>query len=146
MALGHCHPGHDDNWGAGVARRPEPSSRREQHHEAGTDHAALGVAAVLRADGALVRLDDLLRYREAKAAVGTEFLAGGALGVEAVEDRLQLALGDARTLVLDRDADEIALALGGDPDGAARRAKRDRVGDEVAEHLAEAALHAEHGE
>src|SRR5262249_25487781 len=105
------------------------SSREQGHHEAGADHAALRVTAILGADGAVVGLDDLLGDREPEAAVGAEFLAGWPLRVEPVEDRLELALGNAGTLVLDRDAHEIAVALGGNPDRTARRTERDRVGD-----------------
>src|SRR5262249_40680116 len=88
-----------------------PSSRGQEHHETSADHAAFGIPAILGADGAVVRLDDLFGDREAEAAVSAEFLPGGPLRIEAVEDRIELALGNAGTLVIDRDADEIHVAL-----------------------------------
>ena len=52
----------------------------------------LRVVPVLGPDAAAMRLDDLLRDRQAEPGMGAEFLAGRALGVEAVEDRGQLVL------------------------------------------------------
>src|SRR5258705_8838739 len=104
------------------------SSRRQAHDEGGADDGAAGTAAVLGADDAAMRLDDLLRDRQAEAGMGAEFLARRPLAVEAVEDRRELGIGDARPLVVDGDDDGILVALDGEADGAAGRAERDRVG------------------
>ena len=67
------------------------------------------VAPVLGPDPAAMRLDDLLRDRQAEPGMRAEFLAGWSLGVEAVEDRSQLVLGDARALILDPDENSTAV-------------------------------------
>ena len=51
--------------------------------------------------------------------MGAEFLARRALGVEAVEDRLQLVRRNAGALVVDRDEHAAAVAPGGEADAAA---------------------------
>src|SRR5438876_10953455 len=112
---------------------------RQLDHEASAKDAALGVPAVLDADDPMVGLDDLLGDGEAEAAVGAEFLAHGPLGIEAVEDCFELTLWNAGTFVLDGDTDEITVALGGNADRTAGWTEGDRVGDEIAEHLAKPA-------
>ena len=49
-------------------------------------------------DRAAMRTDDLPRDRQAQAGVRPEFFAARALAVKAVEDRLQLVVGDAGPL------------------------------------------------
>ena len=53
---------------------------------------------------AAMRLDDLLGDAEAETGMGAEFLAGRALGIEAVEDRFELVRRNAGALILDTDA------------------------------------------
>src|SRR5437764_12832951 len=98
------------------------SSRRQADDEAGAEDGAAGTAAILGADDAAMRLDDLLRDREAEPGMGAEFLAGGPLAVEAVEDRRKLGIGDAGPLVVDRHDHGVLVALHGEDDRAAGRA------------------------
>ena len=95
------------------------STGRQSDNEAGADQAAIDVAAVLGADAAAMCFDDLLGDGEAEPGMGPEFLAGRTLAVEALEDRFELALGDARPGILDGDHHRIAATLGGDVDGGA---------------------------
>src|SRR5262249_21909413 len=74
--------------------------------------------------------------------MGAEFLLGRPLRIEAVEDRGQLVLRDARALVLDRDQNGAAVMRGADTDFPVRRAERNRVGDHVQEYLGQATFDA----
>src|SRR6185295_14135872 len=67
--------------------------------------------------------------------VGAELLAGGALAVEAVEDRRDLVGEDAGPLVRHDGADGVAVAPHLDADLAVGRAEGQRVVDQVAEYL-----------
>ena len=97
-------------------------------------------------DGAAMRVDDLLGDGEAEPGMGAELFAGRTLAVEALEDRLELVLGDAGAFILDHHHHGIALAPRADMDGGARRAERERVDDEVAEHLDEPPFDSEFGQ
>src|SRR6266404_7281948 len=121
---------------------PRGSSCWQADDEAGAGRGALRRAPVLGPDDAAMRLDDLLRYRQAEAGMGAEFLACRPLAVEAVEDGRELAFGDAGTVVLDGDDHGSLIALYGEGDGAAGRAEGNRVGDEVAEDLDQPVLDA----
>ena len=66
--------------------------------------------AVLGADAAAMRLDDLARDREAKAGVLPEALMRP-VGVEALEDALHRLRLDARPVIVDRDLDRVAQPL-----------------------------------
>ena len=94
-----------------------------------------GVAPVLGADAAVQRLDDLPADRQAQAGMLAELLALRPLGVEPVEDVLQLGLGNAGPLVLDGEFHLAAGLAGAQPDAAVRRAERLRIADQVAQHL-----------
>ena len=97
-------------WREASSRR---SCRRQADREAGAEHhrraAGLlaGPRAVLRPDAAVVGLDDLLGDRQAEArSSGRRILAVVAVGVEALEDALELVGADAGAVVLDDDLDE----------------------------------------
>src|ERR1043165_3200709 len=90
-------------------------------------------------------LQHLFRDGQAKTGVRTEFLAGGTFRVEAIEDCFELTFRYARTLIGDRRAHGTAFTPQSHPDNAAWRAERDRVGDQVAEDLNQAAFDALHG-
>ena len=62
------------------------------------EERAGAVGAVLGADRALVRFDDLPRDREAETGVVAEMLGVGTVGIEALEDAAHVA-ADARTFV-----------------------------------------------
>src|SRR3546814_149570 len=87
-----------------------------------------------------MRFDDLLRDAETQAGVSAELLTRRPLGVEALEHGLQLALWNAGAVIRDGYHHGARLALRGESDGAAGRCEGHSVADEVAEHLAEAAL------
>src|SRR5258708_33226062 len=113
---------------------------RKPNDESRADHAAAGPAPVFGADRAAVRDNDLPRDRQAETRMGAEFFTLGAVAVEALENLLEFVVGDARPFVLDRDFHHVPVARRDQPDGAARRAERDRVDDQIAEHLAQASL------
>src|SRR6266567_6818067 len=113
---------------------------RQADQEARPAHRAMRVGAVLRPDAAAMRLDDLLRDREAEPRMRAEFLPGRPLAVEAVEDRGQLVLRDAGALVFHDDQNRPAVGGGADADLAIGRAERDGIGDDVEKDLRQAAL------
>src|SRR5258708_19310809 len=123
--------------------RGEASLHGKPHDKPRADHAAVGTAAILGANGAAMRLDDLLGHGETEPGMGAHLLAPRPLAVEALEDRFELVLGDARARILDRDHHGIAVTPRADVDGRPRRAARERVDDEVAEHLDEPSFDAE---
>ena len=67
--------------------------------------------------------------------MGAELLALGALGIEALEHGVELALGQPRPLILDGDPDERSFAPCPEGDGTIGRAEGDGVVDQVAEDL-----------
>src|SRR5579883_2907522 len=117
---------------------------RQADDEARALDLAGRVVAVLRPDSAAMGFDDLLGDGEAQARMDAEFLATRPLRVEALEDRLELAFGKPRPLVLDDGLDPIPGATGRERDGACRRTERYRVFDQVAEHLRKAPLQPAH--
>ena len=98
---------------------------------------------VLGDDAAVVRLDDLLGDRQAEAGVLAEGLLLGAVGVEALEDPLELVGADARAVVLDHDLERIGLAPHDDAHDAVLAAEGAGIVDQVVEDLAEPAVVAE---
>src|SRR4029079_5012439 len=96
---------------------------------------------VLRPDAALVCLDDLLGDGEAKARILPEgLLAALAVGVEALEDPLELVGPDAGTVILHHDLDGTVPPARDHPHRAVLAAERAGVVDQVVENLAEAAV------
>src|SRR5260370_23935950 len=106
-----------------------------------------GGAAIGGRDRAAVGLHDLPADRPAQPRMLAQML-GRALRVEALEDRFEVVLGDAVALVVDGDDEGAAARLAAelDHDARALRAERQRVIDDVAEHLAVAAVMAGRGE
>src|SRR5205823_4525253 len=74
------------------------------------------------------------------AGVLAEAFAFRALGIEPVENMLKLAVGNARSVILDADRDDIAGFPRTQPNAAVRLTERMRVGDQVPNNLNEAAL------
>ncbi len=91
-------------------------------------------------------LDDLLGDRQAEAGILAEGFgaAVSAVGVETLEDALELIRPDAGTVVLDDDLDAILARPGDDADDAVLAAEGTGVVDEIVEHLAQPAVVAEH--
>jgi hypothetical protein len=84
-----------------------------------------------------VELDELAGEREPEAgALG--FLFAGLF--ELFEDRVQLLGSDPRACIGDRDLDLAVFEASGDVDATIGRSELDRVGDEIEDDLAEAAL------
>ena len=82
---------------------------RNADEEARAEHRLLAVRArlaiaVLGPDAAAVRIDDLLRDRQAEARVGAE-AAFRPVGVEALEDALQIVRADAGAAIVDAELD-----------------------------------------
>src|SRR5487761_475192 len=123
------------NIGRGLASRQPNGEARAQHLTA-------IVGAVFGADLAAVVFHNLLRDRQAETGMGAEFFAGRPLGIEALEYRGEFAFGNAGPLIVDRHDDVASVASRRDPNRAAGRTERDRVGDEIAEDLAEPAFDA----
>ena len=71
-----------------------------------------------------------------------EALAARALGIEAVEDALQLGVGNAGPLILDDDLHLAHRLARAQPDMAMVGAEGDGVAQQVAQHLHQAILHA----
>src|SRR5260370_36486955 len=105
----------------------EASLHGKPHDKPRADHAAVGTAAILGANGAAMRLDDLLGDGETEAGMGAELLARRPLAVEALEDRFELVLGDARARILDPDHHCIAATPRADVGGRPPPAARSRV-------------------
>src|SRR5665213_2182721 len=80
------------------------------------------VAPVLGNDAAAMAIDDLLGDRKAETRMRAEFFARWPLGIEALEDRLQLAFGNSRPVIVNRDNDESAVAAAIDAHRAAATA------------------------
>src|SRR5215471_15418345 len=102
---------------ASPRRRSEDSCGREQEGEARAADPAVGLGQILREEPPAMSLDDLPRDAEAEARMGSELLAHRTLGIEAVEDRLQLVRRNAGALICDAQADASALAPGEERDG-----------------------------
>src|SRR5262245_61966261 len=98
-------------------------------------------------DRAAISLHDLPADRETETRMLAEML-GRPLGVEALENRLEIVFGNARSLVVDRHdkrpAARFTAELHHDP--RSWWAERERVVDYVAKHLAVAAVVAVCGE
>ncbi len=94
----------------------------------------------LGADVAAVGLDDVLDDGQAQTGASLLPRSGGVDTVEALEDARERLLGNARTVIDDRDFDGIprGIETGGDGDVALGAAVLDGVVDEVDEHLLEA--------
>src|SRR5690242_11543037 len=97
------------------------------NHETRATETVLAVITVFRADGAVMRLNDLLGDREAEPRMRPEILAFRPLAIEAIEDRPELAFGDPGAGILDGNADHVAGAPRPDGDCAAWRAEGDGV-------------------
>src|SRR4051812_31184460 len=83
------------------------------------------------ADVAAVRMDDLARDEQPEAgSAGRSARDGDVL----VEDRLPVVRRDARAVIVDLEAEDVALGQAADRDGPAGGAVADRVADEVREH------------
>src|SRR5690606_3398261 len=114
---------------------------RQTNGEAGAEHLGLsfrcGREPVLRRDPATMCLHGLPRDRKTKTGVVAEALPLRAIGIEAVEDAVDLLHCNTGAVVIHRDDYMVAGPLGGDPDLAVRRRERAGVVDQVVEHLAE---------
>src|ERR1700745_3113440 len=115
---------------------PEWSGCRQPHHETRATasanarvalapaHALWGTVLGPQPPG--MRDRDLARNVEAEPRVLAEILLG-AVGIETLEDALEVLLGNARTFVLDGDLDFVADAAREHGDAASRRGERDGV-------------------
>ena len=65
--------------------------------------------------------------------MGAEFLARRALGIESLEDRFLLAVGQSRSVVVELDLDPSGVLRRAQDHGAVAEGKG--VGEEVTEHL-----------
>src|SRR5215475_15579099 len=99
------------------------SCRREQQGEARAADPAIGLRQILGEEPTAMGFDDLARDAEAETGMGPELLPGRTLGIEAVEDRLQLVRRNAGALIGDAEADAPTLAAGKERDGPLRRAE-----------------------
>ncbi len=93
--------------------------RRQADAKAGADDDAGPILAVLGPDHAAMGFDDLLGDRQTEPGMRAKFLAGGTLGVEAVENRGELVVRNARALILDGDQDRPPVEPRGQADLAA---------------------------
>src|SRR5206468_11794050 len=72
-------------------------------------------------------------FRSAETGMRAELLAGGTLGIEAVENRFEFAIWYARALIGHCRAHGPAFTPQAHPDDPARRAERNRIGDQVSD-------------
>src|SRR5229473_1131373 len=135
-----------------VTRTSLAGGGRHANGEARAQHAAApwfigGGAAIGGRDRAAIGFHDLPADRQAQARMLAEML-GRALRIETLEDRFEVVLGDAVALVVDGDDERAAARLAAELDHDARAwwAERQRIVDDVAEHLAVAAVMAVRGE
>src|SRR5258708_32198308 len=130
-----------------VTRTSLAGGGRHANGEARAQHAAVRSAAIGGRDRAAVGLHDLPADRQAQPRMLAEML-GRALRVEALEDRFEVVLGDAVALVVDGDDEGPTARLAAELDHDARAwwAERQRIVDDVAEHLAVTAVMAGRGE
>ncbi len=79
---------------------------RKRHYEArAADLARLAARDVLGRQRAAMRLDDLPADRQAEAGILAERLAGRPVGIEALEDAVDVVGADARAVVVDGNDD-----------------------------------------
>src|ERR1043166_5598290 len=111
------------------------------------DNQAGAVAglAVLRPDAAADSFRDLARDRESEAGVLAEAVLARPLGVEAVEDSLEIVRRNAWAFVLHTHLRAAVGRAGRDGHRAAVRTERHGIVDQVAEDLAQALVIAQHG-
>src|SRR3982074_1023569 len=130
-----------------VTRTSLAGGGRHANGEAGGQHAAVRSPASGGGERAAVGLHDLPADRQAQPRMLAEML-GRALRVETLEDRFEVVLGDAVAFVVDGDDEGAAARFTAELDHDARawRAERQRIIDDVAEHLAVAAVMAVRGE
>src|SRR5262249_33229704 len=96
-----------------------PSGCGKAHDEAGAEHPRrLAAHAILNADRAAVRLDDLLGDRQAKPRILPETLVRP-VGIETLENRLVRFRPDTGALIVDQNFDVAAEPAAGDAHGAA---------------------------
>src|SRR5579859_3355192 len=118
------------------------SNCRQLQRKPRASHIALRVGPVGGDDAAAMGFGDLLGDREAQARMGAELFFLRALGIEALEDGVELVGRNAGAVILDRDDDLAAQAPAGQDDRAARRAERQGIGQQIAHDLAEARFQA----
>src|SRR4051812_8674742 len=100
-------------------------------HRQGEAEPRTDVELALHPDPAAVPLDDGLGDRQPEAGAA-ELAAVGVLHlVEAFEDRRELVLRDAASLVLDHDQDLVLTGYGADADGAAGLGELQGVAEQV---------------
>src|SRR4051794_37420468 len=94
--------------------------------------------AVLRPDSPAVALDDRLGDRQSQARVAVTGVGlAGTVGEEAVEDAVQVGLGNARAGVVDADGGGAVAPFQGDGHGAAGGGEAAGVVEQVLEDLVE---------
>ena len=95
-----------DGAGMDVCRRSVLAFGRQGDGEArAPDLARLGAGNVLGGQRAAMRLDDLPADRQAEAGILAERLARRPVGVEALEDAVDVVGADARAVVVDGQDD-----------------------------------------
>src|SRR5262249_7721433 len=129
---------------ASVIRRTSPSRRRQANDKARPEDARLpvrarGAGTVLDPDRAAMGLDDLLGNRQAEARILTEALVR-AIGVEPLENLFAYFRSHSRTVVIDKNLDEVTHAPAVDANRAAGRRERARVLDQIVDDLTESGV------
>src|SRR5689334_16724492 len=90
------------------------------------------------------RLNNLPANRKPKTGVLAELLALRPLRVEALEHALELALGDAGSVILNADLDHVARLPSAERDLSPGRSERLGVRDKVPKHLDKPPLYSPH--
>src|SRR5262249_54996922 len=98
-----------------------------------------GAGTVLDPDRAAMGLDDLLGNRQAEARILTEALVR-AIGVEPLENLFAYFRSHSRTVVIDKNLDEVTHAPAVDANRAAGRRERARVLDQIVDDLTESGV------
>src|SRR5215813_2890794 len=126
---------------ASVIRRPSPSRRRQANDKTRAEDGRLPVragssGAVLDPDRPAMGFDDLLGNRQAETGILTESLVR-AIGIEPLENLFAHFRPHTRTVVIDKNLDEVAQAPAVDANRAACRRERARVLDQIVDDLTE---------
>src|SRR6266516_525659 len=121
------------------ARRLAVDARRGMAQRQLDGEAAAATRMAGHLDGSPQDQHQLAHHGEAEANPARRAGVGDVDLVETLEDAVQLRHGDADAVVLDADSELVALGAGAEQAGAVGRGVLDRVLQQVAEHLAEAA-------
>ncbi len=97
-----------------------------------------GAEVALGPDGAAVLLDDAAADGEAEAGAALLAGVGGLNLLEAVEDGVELFVGDAAAFVGDLEENGVGGGFGEDADGGGGGGELDGVGEEIGEDLEDA--------